>query len=149
MNIVNKRAYHTNKSTLGVLAIDDKPFGFIIEDEPREVKVAGETRIKADRYVLGIRKELTPLTQKYRDMFPWFEYHIELLDVADFTNIYIHIGNLESETDGCQLIGLNAHIHKTGFKNSDSRTAYERFYKMVYPELKEGKTVFYTIIDEL
>ena len=44
MEILNKRAYATRKSTLGCLVVDGEPFGFVIEDEPREVKVKGHTR---------------------------------------------------------------------------------------------------------
>jgi hypothetical protein len=148
MEILNKRAYATNDSTLGVLIVDGKPFGFVIEDEHREIKVKGETRIPAGKYKLGIRKTVTPLTIRYQKKYDWFKRHIELLNVPRFSGIYIHVGNYESDTAGCQVIGRNAHIHKTGFSNSESTNCYKELYEMLYPLLSAGKEVFYTIIDE-
>jgi hypothetical protein len=148
MEIINKRAYATNECTLGILIIDNKPFGFVIEDEPRIVKVKGETRISAGRYKLGLQMALTPLTEKYKEKYPWFKHHIELMNVPNFTGVYIHIGNFESDTMGCQIIGKSAHIHPKGFSNSESVKCYKEFYEKVYPLLSANKQVFYTIIDE-
>lgn len=147
MDIRSKRASHTNESTLAVLWVNEKPFGFVIEDEPREVKVKGETRIKALRYKLGIKKELTPLTMRYRKRFSWFKHHIELVNVPDFTNVYVHVGNDEGDTDACQVIGCNAHIDaKAEFRNSESVKLYKKFYELVYPILERGDEDVYWII---
>ena len=148
MEILNKRAYATRKSTLGCLVVDGEPFGFVIEDEPREVKVKGHTRVPAKRYKLGLRMDDTPLTIRYREKYKWFKHHIELLNVPNFTSIYIHVGNFESDTEGCQVIGMNAHIHNTGFRNSQSLICYKKLYEIVYPLLAAGKPVYYTIENE-
>lgn len=148
MDIINQRSYHTKDSTLGILVVNGIPFGFVIEDEPRLVKVKGQTRIPAGRYKLVLRKEDTPLTLKYRKKFPWFKYHIELENVPDFTGIYIHIGNTEKDTDGCQVIGMSAHISGGQFVNSESTSCFMSFYQVIYPLLEAGEEVYYTIIDE-
>lgn len=148
MDIVNKRAYGTNESTLGVLIVDGKPFGFVIEDEHRDVKVKGETRIPAGRYKLGLQMDQTPLTERYQKKYSWFKKHIELKDVPNFTGVYIHVGNFESDTAGCQVIGKKAHIHPTGFSNSESVKCFKELYELVYPLLERGENVYYTIIDE-
>jgi hypothetical protein len=144
----NNRVASTTDSTLGIFYIDNTPVGFVIEDEPRAVKLKGETRIPSGVYTLGIRKELTPLTKKYRAKFRWFEYHIELLNVENFTNIYIHIGNFEKDTAGCQIIGFDASTIEGEFRNKNSTAFYQMFYQKVYPLLKQGVNLQYQIIDK-
>lgn len=152
MEIYNRRLIHTHNSTLGILSYENfVPVGFIIEDEPREVKVTGKTRIPAGRYKLGIRKENTPLTLKHRiSRFykPWFQYHIEVLNVPNFSGIYFHMLNNETHTAGCQGGAKNAHIINGEFTCTNSTEMIREFYEIVYPLLESGIDVFYTIIDE-
>ena len=155
--IYNKRLIHTTNETLGMLFMPGPgkaygtPFGFVIEDEPRAIKVKGETRIPAGRYKLGIRKELTTLTKKNRASKwykGWFTYHIEVLRVPGFTGIYFHIGNKEKDTAGCQIGSKHANIVEGGFVCSNSTEMIREFYEIVYPKLEKGEDVYYTIINE-
>ncbi len=148
MEVINQRIGVLGNATAGLLSVEDKPFGFVIEDIPRETKVKGKTRIAARRYQLKIKEEITPLTLRYRKKYDWFDKHIELQDVPDFSNVYIHIGNFAEDTDGCQVIGLDLTIHKDSYANKQSAKCYKAFYQKVYPALKAGKEVYYTIIDE-
>jgi len=143
----NKRLHHTKDSSLGLFMQDGDPIGFVIEDEPRVVKVMSETRIPAGTYQLKINQQLTPLTKKYRNKYPWFEYHIELEDVPGFTSIYIHIGNKESHTAGCQLLNSKAKIIDGEFQGEQSTVLFIKFYRAVYEALEKGYTVYYQIID--
>lgn len=138
----------TQDSTLGILKFDDKPFGFVIEDEKRVVKVKGETRIPAGTYRLVLRKELTPLTKKYRKRFGWFEYHIELENVPDFKYVYVHVGNSADDTAACQVIGEDASIKDFNYINKYSVNMFKEFYQTVYPALKSGVEIMYEVIDE-
>lgn len=156
-NLLLQRIYDNGDSTCGsMLSLDTpKPHleGWVLEDEFRATKLAKETRIPAGKYKLGIRKEITGLTQKYLDddrLKPWFERHIEVLGVKGFMGIYIHIGNDEEHTDGCILIGDSLeNINLVKAKPlGKSVQAYKRFYQKYYPLLKEGKTVYLTIFDE-
>lgn len=152
--IYNKRLAHTSNSSLGLLSLSSMSniFGFIIEDEPREEKVIGETRIPAGRYKLGIRREDTPLTKKHRQSKyykGWFEYHIEVLEVPNFSDIYFHIGNNEFHTGGCQIGSKKPFINnEKEFACMDSTHMIKEFYFIVYPKLEAGEDVFYTVIDE-
>lgn len=152
MEIYNRRVYRAEEATLGILSYDNFiPAGFIIEDEQRKVKVAGETRIPAGRYRLGIRKEDTPLTLKHRrSRFykPWFKYHIEVLDVPDFTGIYFHMVNDADDTAGCQGGAKTVHIRNGEFICTNSTLLMREFYEKVYPLLESGEEVYYTILDE-
>ena len=141
MEITNKRIAHSKNSSLGLLGFNGVPQCFIIEDEPRRIKVKGETRIPAGRYRLGIRKELTPLTLKHLDnknYKGWFKYHIEVLNVPNFDGIYSHILNTEIETEGCQGPNYQARIINSEFVGSFSTDATKHFYNVVYPLLEAG-----------
>ncbi len=148
MEIINKRIGVLGNATAGLLSVDNKPFGFVIEDIPRDTKVKGKTRITAGRYPLKLKEAITPLTLRYRQRYGWFDKHIELQDVPGFSNVYIHIGNFAEDTDGCQVIGLDLTIHKGSYANKQSTKCYKAFYQKVYDALKAGEEVYYTIIDE-
>lgn len=144
--LVNKRVAANDDSTLGILYIDSEPFAFVIEDEFREKKVPGETRIPDGTYFLGLRKQLTPLTKKYLARYPWFKYHIEVLDVPNFTGIYFHVGNTEKDTAGCQIIGYQAGFQNGNYRNYNSLAAFKDFYEKIYPVLEKGYKIPYTIV---
>jgi len=131
-------------STMGLVFIDGEFFCYCLEDEHRDVKVKGETRIPAGTYQLGIKSELTPMTRRYRDQYGWFKYHLNVKDVPEFDDIYIHKGNTEKHTAGCLLLGNqpNNNTIKAGFLG-DSGTIYKAFYQKVYDAAKEGDCMIY------
>ena len=149
MKFTSQRLLHDNKQTFGILQGDGFKSAFTLEDEPREVKVKGETRIPAGLYVLKIRKEDTPLTLKHRKAYgDWFSYHIEITNVAGFSGIYIHAGNDETHSDGCLLLGdcLDLSLDKNPL--TKSTVAVKRFYELAYPVLEHGGIVYLEIVDE-
>lgn len=153
MEIFNRRLTHTSNTTLGLLSFHgfSTPFGFIVEDEPRAIKVNGKTRIPAGRYKLGIRKEDTPLTLKHRASKwykGWFKYHIEVLNVPGFSGIYFHLVNKESHTSGCQGGAKNISIENGEYVAKNSTEMIRKFYEIVYPKLERGEDVYYTVLDE-
>ena len=112
MKLKLQRYSDNGNSTLGLLFIDNEFECYTLEDEFREVKISGETRIPKGIYDRGIRNELTPLTLKYQKKYEWFEKHIEILNVPNFHSIYIHIGNFETHTAGCLLLGNSVNNNK-------------------------------------
>lgn len=143
------RFWSDNDFTLGLVRIDGIGECFSLEDEYREVKVKGETRIWANRYQLKLRLVESPMTLKYRKIYPWFDWHIQVMDVPNFDYVYIHTGNNDDHTDACILLGETADVD--GFIGR-SRKAYERFYKFVRPLLDplNGKEeVFIDIFDNI
>ena len=148
MELINTRISSDNESTLGLLTVNGKKFSFVIEDEQRDIKVKGETRIPAGKYKVEFRNELTPLTKKYRAKYPWFTYHLELIDVPNFKYVYIHIGNFESSTDACQVIGNKAGFDSNNhFRNFESVDNFRRLYLEVCEALDCGEDVWYRIVD--
>lgn len=136
--------------TLSLMFVDDKFFSFGIEDEKREVKIKGETRIPAGQYELKINKEETPKTTKYRSLYAWFKYHLQIMNIPNFDKVYIHIGNDDGDSDGCYLAGDSAITNLlTNGSVGYSLNAFHRFYDLVYPILEKGiEKVHIRIIDE-
>lgn len=121
---------------------------FTLEDEFRNVKVAGETRIPSGEYNIVFRDEVSPATERYRGKYSFFDKHIMLENVPNFNFIYIHAGVDEGDTDGCILIGDSIISNKTkNGKLGYSSTAFERLYKKVSKALLSGEKVTITITD--
>jgi hypothetical protein len=152
MKFILQRVNDNGNSTIGNLFYEDgRLFSFTLEDEYREVKVKGETRIPAGFYELKIKKEDTQLTIKHRTNYgSWFKYHIEITNIPNFTGVYVHAGNDERHTEGCLLLGDNLMNNEIFDKNhlAQSTQAVKRFYEKAYPALEAGQKVFLEIRDE-
>ena len=127
-------------STLGILMLvddetDKKDFlCFTLEDEKREVKVYGETRIPEGTYQIKYRKE-GGYNNKYTKRFPNIHRGmLHITDVPNFEYILIHCGNDTSHTHGCLLVGdvISQNISKEPFLGQSSNC-----YKRIYPILAE------------
>lgn len=140
--------FTSQESTQGALYIDGTPFCYTLEDEFREVKVSGETRIPAGEYEIQKRTELTPLTKKYRAKHSFFDYHLEIQNVPNFKYIYIHKGNIDDHTEGCILLGdsLNNNQITDGFLGH-STGAFTRFYQTVSEAISVGELIEILIED--
>ena len=143
MNLELVRYGYGTDSTLGRLLVDGEFECFTLEDERREVKVYGETCIPDGRYEIILRTE-GGMTQRYADRFP--ELHKGMLwlqDVPEFEYVYLHIGNKESHTDGCPLVGRVPVCLPDGeFEISRSELAYVDLYRKVIAALESGERVF-------
>lgn len=157
MNFILQRYSDNRKSTLGIIlkvvpmgtAVKTSLQAYTLEDESREVKVSGETRIPAGKYELVINAADTPLTLKYRAKYSWFKYHIEVKNVPGFKGVYIHVGNNEANTDGCILLGDSADNNSISEGMIQGSTAaFKRFYDSVFTHLQAGNKVSLEIRDE-
>lgn len=131
--------------TLGLLFIGGVFQHYILEDEFREVKVKGETRIPAGIYPLKLRKEggkHAAYLKRYGADF--HKGMIEICEVPGFLWALYHCGNDEFDTAGCTLSGDKANNNQVeaGYiKNS--RAAYERTYPKLldYTECTENPII--------
>lgn len=139
MKITLTRFANNGQATLSTVIVDGVPF-FAIEDEPREVTVADETRIPAGTYAIKLRDD-GGMTKHYAEMFP--DMHAGMLwlqDVPGFEWIYIHIGNFESQTSGCILIGEGCRAPaRDRWAVTESKAGYERFYRLVMAAAMAGE----------
>jgi len=120
---------------------------YLLEDEYREVKVPGETRIPAGRYEIKLRTE-GGMHGRYKDKYPWHKGMLWLQDVPNFTWIYIHPGVTDDHSEGCLLTGDGQRQNKTkAGKNYDTMDAYQRIYELISKAILDGRKVFITIKD--
>lgn len=130
-------------STLGMLfdiTNGRKFLCFTLEDEYRNVKVKGETRIPAGTYELKLRKE-GGFHQKYAVKYgSMHKGMIHVQNVPGFQYILWHTGNTDEHTDGCLLLGDTSqqNINKQGFIGA-SADAYKRVYPIIAAALEKGE----------
>jgi len=126
---------------------------YTLEDEYREEKVAGETRIPAGTYDLVLRK-VGGFHGRYLKKYG--EMHKGMLwvwDVPNFEYILIHTGNTDEHTAGCLLVGDSQQsnlIKSDGFTGSSTQ-AYKRIYPPIAAaiERNEKVTITYTDFDTI
>ena len=122
-------------STHGILInkSNNKFLAYTLEDEYRDEKKYGETRIPEGTYKLGLRK-VGGYHTKYSKRFS--DIHIgmlHVLDVPNFEYILIHCGNTDEHTAGCLLVGEsqeNKQITKDGVIGKSTQA-----YKRIYPDI--------------
>ncbi len=142
------RYFDDGETTLGLLFFEDKYYSYTLEDTYRKVKVSGQTRIPSGTYNVDFYEVLTELTKKYRRTRQWFDFHIHVQEVENFSNVYIHSGSDHTHTEGCLLIAdsiLSSDEKRTIF---NSRKTYERFYKKIKKIKAEEQNVRIKILDE-
>ena len=126
--------------------VKDGKFEFLcysLEDEYREDKILGETRIPEGEYEIKFRKE-GGFNSKYKIRFP--EIHegmLEVQNVPNFKYVLIHCGNTDEHTGGCLILGDNQEnniVKPNGWVGSSSQ-AYKRVYPIIANELLNGNKV--------
>ena len=94
MELLLKRKWFTDKSTIGELSVNGAFECYTLEDKVRTVKIAGGTAIPAGRYEVAVN-----FSNRFQKLMPL------LLNVPNFEGIRIHSGNTQDDTDGCILVG--------------------------------------------
>lgn len=96
------RKWKTEKSTIGTLHVfNDNDLEnsllrvFTLEDVERDVKIHGKTAIPK-----GKHKIVWTYSTKFKRNV------LMLLNVENFSRIYIHAGNFAEDTEGCIICGL-------------------------------------------
>lgn len=134
-------------TTLSAFYIDNECICGGIEDEKREVKLKGETRIPENDYFIGLRNE-GGYNKRYLKKYG-SEFHKGMLCIYNKPNwicetgsikhqyILIHTGNTDEHTAGCYL--PNFVIDFLNDKGSRSGDAYKLIYIILRDEiLKNG-----------
>ncbi len=123
---------------------------YTLEDEQRDVKVWGETRIPAGIYKLKLREEggfHNRYLNKYGNTFHKGMIHVQ--DVPGFEYILWHTGNTDEHTAGCLILGntqTNNRIAKDGFVGN-SVDAYKFVYSRVAAAIEAELDVEVEYID--
>lgn len=150
MNLKLERIFADGQATVGILFIDDIARCFILEDEHRDAKVLGETRIPAGRYRLKLRHvgESPRFDAAYgQRLGAIYVGMIEVVDVPNFSGILIHTGTVEQDTAGCLLVGFSAYLNQVPHFIGDSRVAFAALYPLLSRRLARGEESWIEIID--
>lgn len=126
-----ERFIHKKDWTISKVYVDGKLFCYAIEDEKRDVKVKGETRIPDGIYELGTRWS-PKFSSTYNHDMIWVK------NVPNFEFILIHWGNTDDDTDGCLILGDKIGVVKGQEAVLNSRATYVKFYKAVIDKIKQG-----------
>ena len=137
------RLKDNGKATLGALFIDDVFECWTLEDESREVKVKGETRIDEGTYTIKLRT-VGGFHNRYSNKFDFHEGMFELQDVPNFQYVLIHVGNNQDDTSGCLLVGQECYSNNTV---GQSVKAYKAMYQKVIKAFHDNEPVSITYID--
>lgn len=128
----------TDNATAGALYIDSVFECFTIEDGYNAQKVAGETRIGQGLYDVGVRSEGGSFNPKYAERYPFHAGMLHLLNVPEFTWVYIHTGNKHEHTKGCLLV--NQSMSDYGWlQGGSSVNAYTNLYPKVIEQALAGE----------
>jgi len=154
MEIVVKRFADNGDATLGILYINGVFECFTVEDEEREDKVKGETRVPEGTYAINLRSEGSfhaKYANKYGDMHKGMlcihnakGWKIEAKGMT-FQYILIHTGNTEKHTMGCLLV--NDAVSGKTFTGSSSVDAYKDLYPKVAQAILDGEKVTIQYVD--
>tara|TARA_Y100001938_G_scaffold66134_1_gene91851 strand:- start:2953 stop:3432 length:480 start_codon:yes stop_codon:yes gene_type:complete len=140
-------------STSGLLFLEgDLGLEFLcytLEDEHREDKIMGETRVPAGTYQIKLRTE-GGFHERYKKKYgSMHKGMLHVTNVPNFKWILIHTGNTDEHTAGCLLVGdsqENNNISKNGFVGK-SVNAYKRIYPDISKALIKGEEVTIEYID--
>lgn len=146
MNIEVVRFASNHDVTLSRVYINGRFVCHGLEDEYRENKVPGETRIPAGTYDLTLRT-VGGFHNRYLSMFG-SRFHKGMLwvrNVPNFKWILLHIGNYDRDTDGCLLLGK---ADMKAWAVWSSKATYKRVYPQIRDAILRGERVTITYIDE-
>ncbi len=147
MKITVNRFTNDGSSTLSLVTINGNFQCFGLEDEPRDVKVNGETRIPAGEYKIGIR-DVGGFHGRYSKKFSNIHKGmLQVLNVPNFEYILIHVGNTDDDTAGCLLLGSDALTG--GNRLGRSVYAYVDFYEKVINEAISGNVTIEYIDNDI
>ena len=149
MKLTVQRLRIGDDSMLGDLYVDGVHECHTLEDEPREVKVRGETAIPAGTYNV-VPRTVGGTHAKYLARFPSFHVGMMWLqpDPKGFQYILIHIGNTDDDTEGCLLVGQGfIKLLDGNYKITGSTNAYVKLYKKVAAAWARGEKVAITYKD--
>lgn len=136
--------------TLSEFFVDGKKVGVGVEDEKREVKVFGETRIPNGIYELDITNSPKFSNSYYVDIsgnisdkksirFNTAHKLITVLNVPNFDRILWHWGNTDLDTHGCYIVGSQFGEVKGRRGVINSRLKYIQAYPLIYKIILENK----------
>ncbi|MBU0538944.1 MAG: hypothetical protein KKF24_11295 [Gammaproteobacteria bacterium] len=119
-------------SSASEVFVDGFKICYGLEDEPRDVKVNGKTRIPAGIYPVGVHTAGSFHNRYSNNTFA--DIHKGMLHIQNIPNfewVLIHCGVTHKNTAGCLLLGDDVITTHGSMRLVDSPSAYRRFYELV------------------
>jgi len=136
MRITVQRTIWSDKSTIGQMLVDDRFFGYTLEDTDRYLEDGGEKIT----HVTAIPRGVYPVTL-YDS--PRFHGPVLLLHNVDgFNMVEVHWGNKPEDTDGCILVGDSYADDWI----SHSRATFAKLLKVVEQAMDRGEAVTLEVV---
>tara|TARA_R110002012_G_scaffold266382_2_gene449917 strand:+ start:1723 stop:2193 length:471 start_codon:yes stop_codon:yes gene_type:complete len=127
-----------------------KFLSYTLEDEHREKKIKGETRIPDGEYKITLRT-VGGFHEKYKNRFKSIHKGmLWLRDIPNFKYVLLHCGNTDEHTGGCILVGKTQTENKGKYKDGfigRSTEAYFDVYPPIAEALERGEEVTITVTD--
>lgn len=152
MKIISKRIAKRDTYTISNMFIDDVKFCNVLEDtdrgltsdmsleEIKKTKVHGKTAIPTGTYKITL-DVVSPKFSKYKQ-YEFCQGKLpRLLDVPGFEGILMHIGNTETDTDGCLLVGDNNVVGKV----TNSTVVFKELYSKMQEAVANKEEITITI----
>lgn len=132
------RVAQGKNTTLSHLYIDGLFCCYLLENSLRPVKVAGGTAIPAGEYRLRLNT-WAGMNVHYRGRYPKLHRGmVEIVDIPDFSLVFIHIGNYHTDTAGCPLTGSYAQLIDGDYRVLHSAAAYKQAYARLLEAIDGG-----------
>lgn len=137
--------------TLSEFSINGVHRGYGVEDEHRNVKVKGETRVGNGLYEMDLRyspkfsKSYFADTQGFLSPTKTQRFNTEHLlvwvkDVPNFEFVLWHWGNTDKDTDACYLVGSTFSSFDGRKGVGGSRVKYTEVYPILYQMITKNKS---------
>jgi len=132
MIITVNRQFQTKYTTISTIFIDEEFQCFGLENPYNSVKIPGNTRIPPGEYPVRLRTDGGKHHHYTKRYLSLHQGMLQIQNVPGFEHILIHVGNYNSNTDGCLLLGRSVIREKSGdYMVGESSLAYVSFYKSV------------------
>ena len=127
--LILKRWTHDAKPTVGGIFHRGELICGSVEDQkqPPGTKVPGKTRIPSGTYPLKWRMH-GRWARRFQDR--GYRGSLEICDVPGFTDVLVHIGNDQGDTEGCVL--PNRYLYLDQRKGGKSADACKAVYDLVH-----------------
>lgn len=135
MNLLLQRRDFTDKSTIGLLYVDQVFQCYALEDPDRKLedggeKIPGKTAIPRGKYRIII-----DWSNRFKRELP------RLLDVPNYVGVRIHPGNGPEDTEGCILPGTGIPSNRQDWL-LNSRAAFDVLFNKIEAALELGEEVW-------
>lgn len=141
MKLLVKRIAEKKDYTIGNLFVDGVYVCDTLEDAVRPKKIYGRTAIPKGTYQI----DMDVVSPRFKDRGwakPYGGKLPRLVNVPNFEGVLIHVGNNQSDTSGCLLVGKNSVKGMV----TDSISTFSRIMDdYLVPAHKRGETITITI----